>query len=424
MKLYSLFVFLLMCHFTFAQQDEFVGSYNGVFTYGNYSSDIAFTISNDNDQYLIRFNSLEQNAFGIPARDIVLAHDTLKFALQSDFYRYDFSATLAADKSLKLNLIVDGKSVDFKLNKLLKQDEQQVRHKDIRFRSGNLLLYGTVYYPENPNGKAVYLVTSSGNNDRSATRAEAILLAQSGYITMHTDKRGTGISDGNWQKADIPELCNDDMSAIKYLSQVEKLPLSDIGIKGSSQGAAKVPYILSQMPELKFGVVVSCPGTTLLESDLNYWKNRNKSLIGPQAMHEAENLQRTVFQFIAGNIQRSQVDSEASKYQNEPWFKYVWIPEENEISTDKKLNYSPMPHFEKVIRPLLVIQGSMDEIIPFESISNIKKTMGKNKKGIHRFVLLEGADHSMMYRGTSDFPYWSALHPDYLPAMLKWMNHF
>lgn len=425
MKFFSLLVFLLISHAMMSQHNNFEGSYAGTFKHGNFSSDLGLIISKNTDhQYLIRFNSLEQNAFGIPARDITQAADSLKFALQSDFFRYDFSGILLNNKGLKLNLVVDGQSFDFKLDKLPNVDDLQARHKDIRFRSDNLLLYGTIYYPEKPNGKAVYLVTSSGNHDRSASRAEAILLAQNGYIAMHTDKRGTGISDGNWQKATIPELCQDDMSAIHYLAQISQLALSDIGIKGSSQGASKVPYILAQMPELAFGVVVSCPGTTLLKSDLNYWKNRNKTLIDPEVMDQAMKLQETAFRYIAGDVQRKQLDDEAAAHMDASWYKHVWIPEPGEIDQDKKLNYSPLPYFEKLSRPVLVIQGTRDEIIPVESISNIKNSLDPAKKDKHKFMLLDGADHSMMYRGSSDFPYWSTLHPDYFPVMLKWMKQF
>ncbi len=114
------------------------------------------------------------------------------------FYRYDFKGILLNHNILPLTLIVDGKSFEFQLNKSPKDDSDGIKSKDVRFRSENLLLYGTIYYPVKPNGKAIYLVTSSGNNDRSASRAEALMFAQNGFITLHTDKRGTGISDGNW----------------------------------------------------------------------------------------------------------------------------------------------------------------------------------------------------------------------------------
>ena len=132
---------------------------------------------------------------------------------------------------MKGTLTVDGSSYDFKLQKEIKSTNTFVKTKDIRLRSQGLLLYGTIYYPEKPNGKAIYLVTSSGDQDRSSSRAEALLFSKAGYISFHIDKRGTGISDGNWQLATIPELCEDDLHALEFLHQSEKIldgKLSDI----------------------------------------------------------------------------------------------------------------------------------------------------------------------------------------------------
>jgi len=415
-------VILFFSQFSFAQQTDFESSYKGVFTFGNFQSDLSLEIKQTKDQYDIQFTSLDQNAFGIPARDIKIHQDSIKFALQSDSYRYEFKGILLNNNVLSMNLMVDGNSYQFELHKEATDDSDGIKSKDIRFRSENLLLYGTVYYPVKPNGKAIYLVTSSGNNDRSASRAEALMFAQNGFITMHSDKRGTGISDGNWQKATMPTLCNDDILAIQYLSQIEKLALKQIGIKGSSQGASKVPYIMSKLPELMFGIAVSCPGSTLLESDLNYWKNRNKTIIDSQYLDEATQMQKSVFQYISGDLSKDKLEVaiQANKY--EPWFEFIWIPGPEEVETDLKLNYSPLPYFKQVKQPLLVLQGSMDQVIPTSSLTIIKESIPSYKRSKNKYKMLKGADHSMMFKGESDFPYWQALHPDYTNIMLKWID--
>ena len=415
-------VILFLSQLSLAQQNNIKGSYKGSFIFGNFQSDLSLNILKTNDQYDIQFTSLDQNAFGIPARDIEIHQDSIKFALQSDSYRYEFKGILLNNNVLQMILIVDGNSFEFQLQKENKDNSQGVKSKDIRFRSENLLLYGTVYYPVKPNGKAIYLVTSSGNNDRSASRAEALMFAQNGFITLHTDKRGTGISDGNWQKADMPILCNDDILAIQYLSQIEKLPLNHIGIKGSSQGASKVPYIMSKLPELMFGIAVSCPGSTLLESDLNYWKNRNKTIIDAQYIAQATQMQKSVFQYISGDLSKDKLEEGIQANKNESWFEYIWIPAPEEVETDLKLNYSPLPYFKLVKQPLLVLEGSMDQVIPPSSLSIIKKSVPAKRRSKNKYLTLKGADHSMMYKGKSDFPYWQALHPDYIKTMLKWID--
>ena len=230
----------------------------------------------------------------------------------------------------------------------------------------------------------------------------------------------TGISDGNWQLASIPDLCEDDLHALEFLHQSEKIDYANIGIKGSSQGGTKVPYLLAKEPKLGFGIVVSCPASTLLESDLNYWKNRNAEIIRPEDMPQAKALQKTVFQYISEDVSKEELDRKVKENQSAPWISHVWVPQEDQVVFDKKLNYSPMPYFKTVKSPLLVIQGSSDEIIPLQSLDMIKTDLKEigNKK--NKYVLLNGANHSMMQTDNADFKYWQSLHPKYMSSMLKW----
>ncbi len=422
MKKISLLIVFLCFQLGFAQENDPTGLYQGDFRYGNFQTDIEFDINVINDQYKIRFNSLSQNAFGIPAGDIKISGDTLHFALQSDSYRYDFNFGPLGNKQLNGTLKVDGNQYAIELNKSDNNSTKTIESKDIRFRSQGLLLYGTIYYPEKPNGKAIYLVTSSGDQDRSASRAEALLFSRAGFISFHIDKRGTGISDGNWHLADIPELCEDDLHALEFLHQSEKIEYADIGIKGSSQGGTKVPYLLKKQPKLAFGIVVSCPASTLLESDLNYWRNRNTEAIGLEDIDNATALQNTVFQYIASNVSKVSLEEEIEKNTSQTWFHNVWIPEFDKVEFDEKLNYSPLPYFENNKSAMLIIEGADDEIIPVQSLKAIKKTIGEKGNKKNKYVSLKGADHSMMFKGKCDFKYWQSLHPKYIPTMLKWIH--
>jgi hypothetical protein len=197
--------------------------------------------------------------------------------------------------------------------------------------------------------------------------------------------------------------------------------LNKIGIKGSSQGATKIPYILNEVESLEYGVVISCPGVSLLESDLNYWKNKNAELVGNE-IADAIELQRKVFEFIAGKITKPALQKAIDSQRSKSWFKQIWIPDLEEVQTDKKLLYSPIPYFETTKRPILIIQGKMDEIIPVNSYVIISDAIKKSGNDNFKTVLLEGASHSMYNVGESDFPYWSKLHPDYLTTIEDWIN--
>jgi hypothetical protein len=220
----------------------------------------------------------------------------------------------------------------------------------------------------------------------------------------------------------MEELIGDDIKAILYFSQKTGIPLSNIGIKGSSQGAAKVPCILNELENLSYGIAVSCPGVSLLESDLNYWRNRHIEALGKDGA-EATALQRKVFEYIAGEGLRADLEETIEKDKSKPWFASVWIPDLDEVQTDTKLLFSPIPCFEKTEQALLILQGTLDEILPVQSLDNISDALKKAGNSNYRTLLLDGASHSMYFVGTSDFPYWSKLHPEYLVTIEEWANN-
>lgn len=398
------------------------GNFSGIFKYGNFSDKISFEIEQDSASFKVFFTSLEQNANRIPIQGIKVSGDSINFKLQSDFYTYFFRNKWVENNS-KLHgaLTVDTITVPYTLEKELLGNSQNPKSEDISFESNGLKINGTIWYPRNEKNKALVILTSSGNADRSASRAEAILFAQMGFTAFHYDKRGTGNSDGNWQAATIEDLVMDDINAIKFFSDKTCIPLTNIGINGSSQGATKIPYVLNELENLEYGITVSCPGVSLLESDLNYWKNRNAEEIGSE-IEDATKLQRKVFEFIAGNLSRVDLEKALNNEKSKSWFAKVWVPNLDDIQTDKKLLYSPIPYFETIKQPILILQGTKDEIIPANSYEIISEALKKSDNDKFKTVLLEGASHSMHNVGESDFPYWSKLHPEYLPTIENWIN--
>ena len=402
--------------------NEKSGSFSGIFKHGNFSDKINFQIEEDTASFKVYFTSLEQNANRIPLQGVEVLGDSISFHLQSDFYRYSFKNKWANNNNeLRGVLTVDTISVPY----VLKREEDNKSHypvnEDISFESNGLTLNGTIWHPSNKKRSAIIILTSSGNAGRSASRAEAILFAEMGFTSFHYDKRGTGNSEGNWQSASMESLISDDIQAIKYFAQKTGIPLNNIGIKGSSQGATKVPYILGELQELNYGIAVSCPGVTLLESDLNYWENSNSTSLKDN-LDEASELQRKVFEFVAGKRTKENLEKEIDLAKTAMWFENIWIPNLDETPTDTKLLYTPIPYFETTKQPMLIIQGSEDEIIPEHSHDIIADALRKAENEHFNITILEGASHSMYYIGESDFPYWSKLHPDYITTIEGWIN--
>ena len=398
------------------------GSFGGVFEHGNFSDRIRFEIEQDSTGVQVFFTSLEQNANRIPFQNVEVNADSINFRLQSDFYTYVFkNKWIENNRKLQGALTVDTITVPYTLEKELPGINEFPKNEEVSFESNELKINGTIWHPKGGGDRAIVILSSSGNADRSASRAEAILFAQKGFTTFHYDKRGTGNSEGDWQRATIEELVSDDIHAIRYFSDKTGIPLRSIGIKGSSQGAAKIPYVLNELADLEYGVAVSCPGVSLLESDLNYWKNSQADVIGNE-IEAATQFQRKVFEFIAGKIARTDLEKAIAAAKDNSWFAHVWVPDLDEVRTDKKLLYTPIPYFQKTKQPILILQGTKDEIIPSNSYKIISEALAKANNHSYKTELLEGASHSMHKMGESDFPYWSKLHPDYFGTIEDWIN--
>lgn len=401
-------------------------SYSGTIYCGNSTIDYQVELVERDNQTSAFFTSIDMNAYEIPCQNTTLEKDTLKFYVVSDYYTYEYQY-FKQDEIFKGDLKVYSNESEQLLNTFATSLNRNSIDKDdgiektnFTFESNGLQLSGTLWKPRESLQRGLFFVTSSQGNDRSGTNAEAYYFANLGYTVFNYDKRGTGKSEGAWQSATIEELCSDDRNAIDFFSKISALPLSEIGIKGSSQGGIKIPYLLINIPELGFGISVSCPAGTLLESDLNHWRNLNITQIGRENSKRALRMQEAGYNYLAGNIPYELLEQLINENRGEDWLKYVWVPERN-VLKDNKLNFSGLPYFKEITQPVLVIQGLSDEVIPAKSYKTIKRAIRKSKSTQYLCVTLENTSHSMTWR-KEDFPYFQILSPEYLPLVSDWLS--
>ncbi|MCG2459573.1 prolyl oligopeptidase family serine peptidase [Flavobacteriaceae bacterium F89] len=401
-------------------------SYLGTLNYGKSTINYKIKLTKIDNHTNALFSSVEMNAYEIPCRNSSLQQDSLKFYVVSDYYTYEYKY-IKQNENFKGLLKIYSNENEQLLNTLEtelipenKIERDLIKKQDLRFTSNGLKLYGTLWEPKNPIQKGLFFVTSSQGNNRSGSNAEASYFVNLGYTVFNYDKRGTGKSEGNWQSATIEELCSDDINAILFFSETTSLPLSEIGIKGSSQGGIKIPYILTEIPALKFGISVSCPSGSLLESDLNNWENANIELIGKENIKAAYKVQKAGYDYLANNLSYKKLMAVTKKYKNKSWFKYIWIPEEN-IQKDYKLNFTGLPYFKKLSQPILVMQGLSDNVIPRDSYKIIEKAIKKSESKKYKILTLQNATHSMTILDKA-FPYFQILSPQYLVSIVNWMR--
>ncbi len=371
------------------------------------------------------YSSDEQKAFGIPCGNTLYEDDKLTFSVYSDFFIYEYQFRTMG-KLLEGNLKVYATESEKLLNTFVSQlirsapnDTSGYTKVNQQFESNRLKLSGSMWMPKKPNGKGILFVTSSQGSDRKGSNAEALYFVKNGYHVFHYDKRGTGASEGSWWSASIEDLSSDDIAAVRFFAEQSQLDLANIGITGSSQGGIKVPYILSKLPDLGFGISVSCPGGTLLESDLNFWKNQNRNNIVDD-FEVASLVQKKALECISGIISYENLQKELKAYEQADWYQYLWLPEANDPK-DVKLNFSGLPYFSKVSQPILVIQGLSDEIIPLDSYLIIEEVLKSSGNDQFQMNTLKNTTHSMTYIDNT-FPYFQKLNSEYLKVMSTWLD--
>ena len=143
---------------------------------------------------------------------------------------------------------------------------------DVEFRSGGVILSGTLLLPRHAIA-GVVAVHGSGKELRYAWLAN--LLAAKGVATLVYDKRGVGKSGGvyagpevgthNTDPPNLDLLAGDASAAVKELVRRISSPRTPVGLIGTSQAGWIIPLAAVRTPEVKFIILWSGPLVTTVE---------------------------------------------------------------------------------------------------------------------------------------------------------------
>jgi uncharacterized protein len=151
---------------------------------------------------------------------------------------------------------------------------QATRQFEVRFRSGDATLSGTLTLPASRAPRAaVAFVTGSGETLRAYLPDLQALLVRCGVAVLAYDKRGVGQSGGIYPgesptAATIDLLARDASAAVRFLARRPELDHARIGLAGHSQAGWIMPLAASRTPAVQFMVVLSGPAVSADETDL------------------------------------------------------------------------------------------------------------------------------------------------------------
>jgi uncharacterized protein len=285
-----------------------------------------------------------------------------------------------------------------------------VREEDVSFKNGDITLSGTLYVPPiNGPHPALVLITGSGPALRDQFGGFPHMFASIGVATLVYDKRGCGKSTGQfYDSLPIEELAADALAGVAYLKTRPDVDPRQIGLRGDSQGAWVVPCAAAGSSDVSFVIVKSASGLDTFENGLYEMENDLRL----EGFSESDIAQArsigTLFNEMLLDHGESwgKVRSEIERTKNETWFRLARVPESlpetpesanlRWVERERKYFFDPLPSWEKVTVPVLVVNGALDRNVPSkESQVKIEAALKKAGNKDCTIQLYPDADHQL-----------------------------
>lgn len=243
------------------------------------------------------------------------------------------------------------------------------KYKEVKFtnRGQDIELAGMLFLPEGDGpfpGVVIIHGAGSSQRDNAWYLTMTAYLRKSGIAVLIPDKRGCVSSSGDWHTASFPDLATDTLAAIAYLRENHGDRISRIGVLGGSQGGQVVPIAASQSKDVAFAI----------------------NLVGSAVpFHEA-----LVFE-ENNNIREMGVLPGFSDVIS--WMSSLYIRKVKQKEFwDTIGNYDPIPYWEKVDVPALIMYGEIDTNTPTKRSAERLKAIAK--PGI-RLIIYTGSGHPL-----------------------------
>lgn len=200
-----------------------------------------------------------------------------------------------------------------------------LQHEEVYFQTGDLTLRGKLTLPPGE-GPFPVVIMIHGSESYSAVDYYALpyMLAAHGIAGFKFDKRGTGLSEGEYTQH-FPTLSNDVIAAINQLKQHNKVDSNRINLAGFSQGGWIAPLVAKQTQIQSFLVGFGTVVKLEREDRWGYVKRLEERGFGAEEIAKADELN-----LLLRQLMKAPTDEDWDRlfklnddYRNQAWFKAI-----------------------------------------------------------------------------------------------------
>lgn len=275
------FIFLFSGIISIAQ--DITGNWQGLIPAGGKNLRLIFHVTKSGETYSAKFDSPDQNAFGLSCSSVTVLNDSLLIGIElvKGGYKGKWNG-----KDMITGVYSQGPgsmAIDLKRvsdAELPKTPATQIKPQTPKPPFSYIIeevgyentvqknhLAGTFTKPMNGNKfPVVLMITGSGPQDRDESIGMhkpfwviADYLTKQGIAVLRVDDRGMGKSTGDFRGSTSADFATDVMAGINYLKTRSDIDTTKIGLIGHSEGGMIAPYVAARSKDVAFIVMLAGP---------------------------------------------------------------------------------------------------------------------------------------------------------------------
>lgn len=280
---------------------------------------------------------------------------------------------------------------------------------EVQFTNGAAHLKGTAYLPKTGDGlAAVVVLHHAGLPTRDANLYRHLCegLPAIGIAVLVYDRRGSGQSSGDLDKADHETLADDAVAGQHALAKFSRIDPNKIGFWGLSQGGWLAVLAAGRSKDAAFAIAVSAP---LVSADEQMqFATRNLFTVRGYSQSDIQDMlaaRKVWTAYLHGKSSRDEAVEVLQKAEAKPWFDIAYLPRASQLTNDpehdpsrKRLDDDPVAAARQAKVPLLFLYADSDPWVPVgESVRRLQ-SLANDLPNI-QYAVVSKANHEMMFPG-------------------------